>query len=66
MTNGTVAGTTELTAAGAAGINFLPLDFTVFGNRVLFSGVGAQGRELWVTDGTSAGTSELTQTQPKG
>jgi ELWxxDGT repeat protein len=34
---------------------------SLFGNKVLFSGVDAAGHiGLWITDGTAAGTSELT------
>jgi len=37
-----------------------PSDFTVLGNSVVFVATTAShGRELWITDGTSAGTSEL-------
>lgn len=42
--------------------------FTVFGDHALFAGLGAHGTGLWVTDGTSAGTYELSvagaQTSP--
>ena len=34
---------------------------TVFGNEVLFNGLDQNGHpQLWVTDGTAAGTQELT------
>jgi ELWxxDGT repeat protein len=63
-TNGTAVGTHELTGiAGAftAGIGFDPTDLTVFNGHVLFSGYDSQGQAgLWETDGTSAGTHELT------
>jgi ELWxxDGT repeat protein len=66
VTDGTSAGTHELTVVGAdpTGL-FGPLeinpDFTVLGNKVLFDGSGTvSGQGLWVTDGTSVGTSELT------
>ena len=49
VTNGTSAGTSELSVAGGS-------SFTVFGSEVLFEG-GDGG--LWVTNGTAAGTSEL-------
>ena len=65
VSDGTSAGTHELTVAGAnpSGL-FGPLeinpDFTVLGGKVLFEGAGSLGNPgLWVTDGTSAGTSEL-------
>src|SRR5437763_1681524 len=67
VTNGTAAGTFELTGisgANASGIftNSTVADFTVFGNEVLFQGINASsGTEgLWVTNGTAAGTHELT------
>jgi hypothetical protein len=63
VTNGTAAGTKELTGANPDGLFSLdasPPDFTVLGGKVLFAGVDAKLRDnLWVTDGTSAGTKEL-------
>jgi ELWxxDGT repeat protein len=66
VTNGTAAGTHELTgingaySGGLFGTNFFPY-FTVFHNEVLFQGADANGQEgLWVTNGTAAGTHELT------
>ena len=63
-TDGTGAGTSELTVAGgnANGLffNVTAPDFTVLGNKVLFAGQDATGNaNLWVTDGTAGGTSEL-------
>jgi ELWxxDGT repeat protein len=69
VTNGTTAGTYELTGisgafTGAAGLS--PRDLTVFNGeglfpQVLFGGNDASGHlGLWVTDGASAGTHELT------
>src|SRR5438477_68849 len=69
VTTRTSAGSSELAVAGAnaGGLfnsnkflsGFTP-GFTVLGNRVLFEGDDASGAaSLWVTDGTSAGTSEL-------
>ena len=63
-TDGTGAGTSELTVAGSyAGGLFATVaapDFTVLGGKMLFDGQDANGNpNLWVTDGTSAGTSEL-------
>ena len=64
ITDGTVAGTTELSTPGlqfpgSNGIN--PSDFIVLGNKLLFRGTDSVGRVgLWVTDGTSAGTQEIT------
>src|SRR5438445_583700 len=67
VTDGTSAGTSELTVAGAySGGLFSSVivgrpDFTVLGSKALFQGVDASGHaNLWVTDGASAGTSELT------
>jgi ELWxxDGT repeat protein len=64
VTDGTAAGTNELTVAGAwsGGLfNSNDPDFTIFGGKVLFLGSDASGHpNLWVTDGTSAGTSEVT------
>jgi ELWxxDGT repeat protein len=57
VTNGTAAGTYELTTAAYA-----PTDFTVFGSEVLFVGQSTLGNTntLWVTNGTAAGTQKLT------
>jgi ELWxxDGT repeat protein len=62
VTDGTAAGTHELTGiAGADGTGGLdPFGLTAFGGKVLFQqGVGIDN-QLWVTDGTAAGTQELT------
>ncbi len=61
VTDGTLAGTEELTPAGADPFDGLnPTDFTVIGKNAVFVGVGANGRDsLWATNGTSAGTHEL-------
>ena len=61
VTNGTAAGTQELTGVAAASTTGLdPTDMTVFNNEVLFNGVDANGLSgLWVTDGTAGGTHEL-------
>ena len=62
VTNGTVAGTYELTGInGASAAGVLPKDMTVFNNEVLFGGRdAADNYGLWVTNGTAAGTHELT------
>ena len=56
ITNGTAAGTLELTGISGAytgGIN--PYDLTVFNSDVLFAGEDAAGDDgLWVTNGTAA------------
>ena len=63
MTDGTVAGTQELTGiigAATTGAGFDPSGFSVYDGMVLFSGVDTSGdTELWETDGTAAGTTEL-------
>ena len=67
-TNGTAAGTYELSVAGAATVGqnlgaagLYPSDFTVFNDQMLFSGNDARSQTgLWETDGTAAGTHELT------
>lgn len=67
VTDGTAAGTSELTVAGAysGGLlyttsAFINPDFTVLGAEVLFDGYDASGHyNLWITDGTSPGTKEL-------
>jgi hypothetical protein len=65
VTNGRAAGTSELVGIDGASKN--PRNFTVFGGQspfsqeVLFNGTDASGHDgLWVTNGTSAGTSEIT------
>jgi ELWxxDGT repeat protein len=61
-TDGTAAGTVELTVAGAAttGLGFDPASIVVLGTKLLFAGNDTSGkRGLWVTDGTAAGTVEL-------
>jgi ELWxxDGT repeat protein len=69
VTDGTLAGTSELIVAGADpsglfynnGASALNPNFTVTGGKALFSGFDVAGHvNLWVTDGTAAGTSELT------
>jgi ELWxxDGT repeat protein len=68
-TNGTAAGTHELVGINGASSNFDPFNFTTVHNaglfqpsaEVLFNGTDASGHVgLWVTDGTSGGTSEIT------
>ena len=57
----TLAETREVTVAGVSLYGLQPVDFTVFGSKVLFLGNDASDHyNLWVTDGTGAGTSELT------
>jgi ELWxxDGT repeat protein len=62
VTNGTVAGTFEVTGINGANTNsgVNPTDLTLFNGEVLFNGADATGLGLWATNGTAAGTSELT------
>jgi ELWxxDGT repeat protein len=64
VTDGTAGGTHELNVSGAnVGLfqdDVIP-DMTVFNGQVLFSGNDTSGNiGLWVSDGTAAGTHELT------
>ncbi|MGH7062597.1 MAG: hypothetical protein ACREET_00815 [Stellaceae bacterium] len=60
VTDGTSAGTRELTVAGALSIGLNPTGFAVLGARVLFSGANARDFiGLWTTDGTAAGTGQV-------
>jgi len=64
VTNGTAAGTSEVPVSGAwtgnsGGLN--PGGLTIFNGEVLFDGKDTTGKfDLWVTNGTTAGTSEVT------
>jgi ELWxxDGT repeat protein len=64
VTNGTAAGTHEVTGISGAftgEFGLSPSSFTVFNGEVLFVGRNTVGiNSLWVTDGTAAGTHELT------
>jgi ELWxxDGT repeat protein len=62
VTNGTAAGTHELTGINGAFANGIdPSNMTVFNGAVLFNGANAAGYYgLWITDGTSTSTHELT------
>jgi FG-GAP-like repeat len=63
-TDGTAAGTHELTGipgAQTTGSGLYPSDLTVLNGHVMFGGVDSSGQlGLWETDGTAAGTHELT------
>jgi len=60
VTDGTSAGTVELTVSGAFSGGLAPSNMTTFGNKIVFEGTDSnQKRNLWVTDGTAAGTVEL-------
>ena len=57
VSNGTAAGTSELTGiSGASSGGLDPGDFTVLNGEVLFDGDNG----LWISDGTALGTHELT------
>jgi ELWxxDGT repeat protein len=65
VTDGTVAGTHPVTGITGASVYGLldgqSSDFTVFNGKVLFNGYDTAGHQgLWVTDGTGAGTHEIT------
>jgi ELWxxDGT repeat protein len=64
VTNGTAAGTFELTGISNASTNGVAsvnnTDLTVFNGEVLFTGNDGATTGLWVTNGTGAGTFELT------
>ena len=69
VTDGTSAGTRELSTPGlkldstvpGQGGSVNPTNFFAWGNRVLFQGEDSAGRVgLWITDGTSTGTTEIT------
>ena len=63
MTNGTVAGTSELSVTNnvSPDLGLDPQDLVTFGSEVLFRGLDGISNlwGLWVTDGTVHGTSEL-------
>jgi ELWxxDGT repeat protein len=69
VTNGTAAGTHEITGISGAfsgglfalsSVSVFPPDFTPFNDEVMFDGTDAVGKQgLWVTDGTASGTHEL-------
>lgn len=54
----------EIMPGNAAGS--VPADFTVYGDRVLFTAENSSGRELWVTDGTPQGTMLFADLHPLG
>jgi ELWxxDGT repeat protein len=66
VSNGTAGGTSELTGISGANpsglfYNLYDPSFTVFNGEVLFAGNDASGqRGLWMTNGASAGTYEVT------
>lgn len=60
VTNGTPAGSSELSVAGASSNGLQPTGFVSLGNKVLFSGIDSTNHQsLWVSDGTASGTTKL-------
>ena len=60
-TNGTAAGTSEITVNGAASTGVNPSDMTVFNASVLFNGFDSAGNQgLWTTNGAASGAAEIT------
>ena len=63
ITDGTAAGTSEISVTGQHTQSFVPQDFAVLGSKVLFNGQDnkniSSDYDLWVTNGTAAGTSEI-------
>ena len=60
VTDGTTAGTSELSVAGLGPAQGSPGDFIAFGSLFLFEGADANGHfNLWQTHGTTGGTSEI-------
>ena len=63
VSDGTAAGTHEITVNGAATTGLAPSGITVLGNKLVMSGKDAAGNYgLWTSDGTTAGTFELSVT----
>ncbi|MEM7247660.1 MAG: ELWxxDGT repeat protein [Acidobacteriota bacterium] len=61
VTDGTPTGTRFLTESSGEP----PQELTPFGDRLVFSGHSvAAGRELWISDGTAAGTGPTADVQP--
>jgi ELWxxDGT repeat protein len=59
-TNGTAAGTYELTGIGTNSTSTPPVYFAAFNGEVFYRGPDASGAYgLWATDGTAAGTIEI-------
>jgi ELWxxDGT repeat protein len=71
-TDGTNAGTVMLTDIAGVAAAAAPVPLAALGSRLLFAayapdaGASPGGRELWVTDGTPAGTSLLKNINPAG
>jgi len=62
VTNGTPPGTHELTGIGGAASNLNPGSILAFNGELLFGGSDSSGNSgLWVSNGTAAGTSEISR-----
>jgi ELWxxDGT repeat protein len=68
VSNGTAAGTRlllDIRPQGTADNGSAPNEFVEFGGRLAFvADDGATGRELWISDGTAAGTTLLADINP--
>ncbi len=66
--DGTPAGTQlllDINPGAADGLRFSSVPFAVFQNKMIFTANdGAAGRELWITDGTTAGTALFADADP--
>ncbi len=63
--DGTVAGTAQVTDISPGTLNAYPRDLTVVGSAVYFSAHDSvHGRELWRSDGTAAGTTQVADLWP--
>jgi ELWxxDGT repeat protein len=60
VTDGTASGTQPLAKFPTGNVE----NFTVFKDRLFFSGGGSGGQELWSTDGTAAGTRQVVDLAP--
>ena len=69
VSDGTTVGTVALNLFGRSDgffpVSYDPRDFVVLGDKLVFTaGDMAHGRELWISDGTTAGTHLLADTIP--
>lgn len=68
VSDGTAAGThliLDISSQGTADNGSAPNEFVEFGGRVVFAADnGVSGRELWISDGTAAGTTQLADINP--
>lgn len=62
VSDGTKAGTSSI--GGPQAMSYNPGDFVQLGKEFLFLGLGAEGVELWRTDGSAAGTSLVKDIRP--